>query len=226
MLAKEGFKLVDPGRYQNLTDDFSAQITAFPMASVEIVTGVVLPPDFTTFWTQANQKGFKPKAVERRQVRSCSRSALEALGKTGNNLSSEVWWSPSHPVQVVAERPVGGRACRRLHRRRPAGNGRSRSASSIRCSSSAVDTLKRAADPTDPAALVKSIAKIDLQTITGPIKFGQENVPPFAARQRLARRRWSAASGSSRTTASTTSSSSTTRPIRRIPVAGKMEPIA
>jgi branched-chain amino acid transport system substrate-binding protein len=44
----------------------------------------------------------------------------------------------------------------------------------------AVDTLKRAADPTDPAAIVESISKVDLQTITGPIKFGQENVPPFA----------------------------------------------
>src|SRR5882757_6286486 len=98
VLAKDGFKLVDPGRYQNLTDDFSAQITAFTNGGVDIVTGVVLPPDFTTFWTQANQKGFKPKAVS---VGKCILFpvALEALGKTGNNLSSEVWWSPSHPFK-------------------------------------------------------------------------------------------------------------------------------
>ena len=30
---------------------------------IQILTGVVLPPDFTTFWNQALQQGFKPKAA-------------------------------------------------------------------------------------------------------------------------------------------------------------------
>ena len=51
VLEKGGYKLTDPGRYQNLTDNFSAQIGAFKSASCEIVTGVVLPPDFTTLAT-------------------------------------------------------------------------------------------------------------------------------------------------------------------------------
>ena len=51
VLAKQGFTLTDPGRFQNLTDDFSAQISAFRGANAEIVTGVVIPPDFTTFAT-------------------------------------------------------------------------------------------------------------------------------------------------------------------------------
>src|SRR5262245_16493463 len=37
-LEKQGYKLVDPGRYQNLTDNFSAQITTFKNASCQIVT--------------------------------------------------------------------------------------------------------------------------------------------------------------------------------------------
>ena len=98
MLAKQGFTLVDPGRYQNLTDDFSAQISAFRDGKVEIVTGVVLPPDFTTFWTQANQQGFKPKAASVGKA-ILFPVAVEALGKTGHNLSSEVWWTPSHPFK-------------------------------------------------------------------------------------------------------------------------------
>src|SRR5262245_66449240 len=61
VLAQKGYKLTDPGRYQNLTDDFSAQISAFKKGNVEIVTGVVIPPDWTTFWKQAQQQGFKPK---------------------------------------------------------------------------------------------------------------------------------------------------------------------
>ena len=63
VLAKQGFTLTDPGRFQNLTDDFSAQISAFRGANAEIVTGVVIPPDFTTFWNQSQQKGYKPKVV-------------------------------------------------------------------------------------------------------------------------------------------------------------------
>jgi branched-chain amino acid transport system substrate-binding protein len=58
VLDAQGYKLTDPGRYQNLTDDFSAQIAAFKGANCEIITGVVLPPDFTTFWNQATQQGF------------------------------------------------------------------------------------------------------------------------------------------------------------------------
>ena len=98
VLAKDGYKLTDPGRYQNLTDNFSAQIGAFKSANAEIVTGVVLPPDFTTFWKQALQQGFRPK------IASIGKAilfpvAVEALGKNGNNLSSEVWWSPNHPFK-------------------------------------------------------------------------------------------------------------------------------
>ena len=38
-LDKAGFKLFDPGRYQNLTDNFSAQIAAFKAANAQILTG-------------------------------------------------------------------------------------------------------------------------------------------------------------------------------------------
>src|SRR5262249_50124965 len=61
VLAEKGYKLIDPGRYQNLTDNFTAQINAFKAGGCEIVTGVVIPPDFTTFWTQARQQGFRPR---------------------------------------------------------------------------------------------------------------------------------------------------------------------
>src|SRR4051795_9173449 len=61
--------IYDPGRYQDLTDDFSAQIAAFRKNEVEIVTGVVIPPAFTTFWNQANQK--RSSRRRRRSARRC-----------------------------------------------------------------------------------------------------------------------------------------------------------
>ncbi len=97
-LKAAGFKLVDPGRYQAPSDDFSAQIAEFKKNNVEIVSGVMIPPDFTTFWTQAAQQGFKPKIVTVGKALLFP-AAIEALGDRGVGLSSEVWWTPSHPFK-------------------------------------------------------------------------------------------------------------------------------
>jgi branched-chain amino acid transport system substrate-binding protein len=62
------------------------------------VTGVLIPPDFTNFWTQARQQGFKPKAVTVGKALLFPRS-VEALGPIGEGLSTEIWWSPNHPFK-------------------------------------------------------------------------------------------------------------------------------
>ena len=95
-LAEKGYALTDPGRYQNNTDDFSSYISRFKGEGCEIVTGVMIPPDFTTFWTQARQQGFVPRVASIGKAILCP-VAVEALGDGGDNLSSEVWWSPKHP---------------------------------------------------------------------------------------------------------------------------------
>ena len=95
-LTAMGYTLNDPGRFQNGTQDFSAQIAAFKKDGVEIVTGVVIPPDAKTFLTQARQQGFKPKVITLGKALLFP-GAIEALGELGHGLSTEVWWSPSHP---------------------------------------------------------------------------------------------------------------------------------
>ncbi|MBF5005768.1 ABC transporter substrate-binding protein [Diaphorobacter caeni] len=95
-LQTMGFPLTDPGRFQSGTQDFSAQISAFKRDGVEIVTGVVIPPDAKTFLTQARQQGFKPKVITLGKALLFP-SAIEALGDLGIGLTTEVWWSPSHP---------------------------------------------------------------------------------------------------------------------------------
>jgi branched-chain amino acid transport system substrate-binding protein len=95
-LAAMGYSLTDPGRFQNMNQDFSAQIAAFKKDGVEIVTGVVIPPDAKTFLTQAKQQGFKPKVITLGKALLFP-GAIEALGELGEGLTTEVWWSPSHP---------------------------------------------------------------------------------------------------------------------------------
>jgi len=178
VLSRLGYKLTDPGRYQNLTDDFSAQIAAFRKAEVEVLTGVVIPPDFTTFWTQASQKGFRPKAASVGKALLFP-VAVEALGKAGNNLSSEVWWTPAHPFKsslTGASAAEFGKAYQEATGKQwtqPIGFAHA-------LFELAVDALKRSADPKDAKANIAAIGAADLQTLVGPIKFGQDNVPPFA----------------------------------------------
>ncbi|HEY9029046.1 MAG TPA: ABC transporter substrate-binding protein, partial [Burkholderiaceae bacterium] len=95
-LGAMGYTLTDPGRFQNGTQDFSAQIAAFKRDNVEIVTGVVIPPDAKTFLTQARQQGFKPKVITLGKALLFP-GAIDALGELGDGLTTEVWWSPSHP---------------------------------------------------------------------------------------------------------------------------------
>ena len=97
-LEKNGYRLVHPSHFQTLTDNFSAQISAFKEAGVEIVTGNMIPPDFTTFWTQARQQGLRPKICTITKALLFP-SSVESVGQTANNLSTEVWWSPTFPYK-------------------------------------------------------------------------------------------------------------------------------
>lgn len=92
----EGYEINDPGLYPNGTQDFSSQISAFKSNGDEILTGVPIPPDFTTFWQQAQQQGFNPKIATIGKALLFP-SAIEALGEIGNNLGTEVWWTPTYP---------------------------------------------------------------------------------------------------------------------------------
>ena len=180
VLAEKGFTLTDPGRYQNLTDDFSAQISAFKAANCEILTGVVLPPDFTTFWNQALQQGFRPK------IASVGKAilfpvAVEALGDTGHNLSSEVWWSPSHPFSSS----LTGQSAKDFAAAYEQATGRqwTQPIGFVHALFEvALDVMKRSADASDADAVVEAIAATDLQTIVGPIAWGAGPLPPFAVK--------------------------------------------
>lgn len=180
VLAEKGYKLTDSGRYQNLTDDFSAQINAFKQANVEIVTGVMIPPDFTTFWNQARQQGFKPKIASVGKA-ILFPQAVEALGEGGHNLSSEVWWTPNHPFKSsltgasCAELASGFTAATQRPWTQPIGFVHA-------LFEVAVDAMKRVGDPTDPDAVAQALAATRLDTIVGPLAWDGKGVPPFAAR--------------------------------------------
>ena len=179
VLDAQGFTLTDTGRYQNLTDDFSAQINAFKAANCEIVTGVPIPPDFTTFWTQAKQQGFNPKAASIGKA-ILFPQAVEALGDQGHNLSSEVWWSPSHPFASsltgvsAADLAAGYTAATGKQWTQPIGFVHA-------LFEMAADVMGRVADSRDPDEVTSAIAATQLSSMVGRIAFDGAGLPPFAA---------------------------------------------
>jgi branched-chain amino acid transport system substrate-binding protein len=167
-LAKAGYKLVDPGRYQVMNNDFTAQITAYKNAGCEIVTGNMIPPDFATFWSQAAQQGFRPKIVTIGKALLFP-SVIESLGARGNGLTSEVWWSPNHPFKssLTGQSPAQLTAAYVAATKRPWTQpvGFQHALFEV-----AIDVLKRA-KALAPKAILDSIIATDYRSIVGPIKW-------------------------------------------------------
>jgi len=166
--------ITDPGRFQDGTQDFSAQIAAFKTAGVDIVTGVVIPPDAKTFLTQARQQGLKPKVITLGKALLFP-GAIEALGDLGDGLTTEVWWSPSHPftssltkqsARALADAYEAG-----AHKQWTQPIGFAHALFEV-----AADTLRRskslgAKDVRD------SLVATNLNTVVGPVKWGGQG--PF-----------------------------------------------
>ena len=58
----------------------------------------MIPPDFSTFWSQAAQQGFHPKVVTIGKALLFP-SVINSLGARGAGLTSEIWWTPNHPFK-------------------------------------------------------------------------------------------------------------------------------
>ena len=175
-LEKAGYKLVDPGRYQPLNNDFSSQISAFKKAGVEIVTGVMIPPDFATFWSQAAQQGFKPKVVTVGKALLFP-SSIEALGDRGDGLTTEIWWSPNHPFKSS----LTGQTTRELCEAYTKGTGKQWTQPlgfAHALFEIAFDVVKRTKDRNDPESVLAALVDTNLDTIIGPISWkGGPNNP-------------------------------------------------
>jgi branched-chain amino acid transport system substrate-binding protein len=97
-LEKAGYTIVDPGAYQDGTNDYSAQIAKFKSEGVEIFNTFPIPPDFATFWRQAAQQGLT-RQIKIAQIAKTGLfvSQISALGSLGFNLASAAYWAPTWP---------------------------------------------------------------------------------------------------------------------------------
>ncbi|HJW59389.1 MAG TPA: ABC transporter substrate-binding protein, partial [Actinomycetota bacterium] len=180
---------VDPGRYPNLSDDFSAQIAAFKNEKVEIVTGVPIPPDWTTFWKQASQQGFQPKIASVGKALLFPAS-VEALGDIGDGMSTEVWWSPAHPFKSSLTSETAAQVAGQYE----AATGRqwTQPIGFVHALFEvAASVLQRAGDVGDKQALADAIKATSLSTIVGKVDWSRAQADfPNVSRTPLVGGQW------------------------------------
>lgn len=174
-LAAQGVELTDPGRYQPLSDDFSNFISEFKNAGCEIVTGVMIPPDFGTFWAQAAQQGFNPKVATIGKA-ILFPSVIEALGDRGVGLTSEIWWSPNHPFNSS----LTGTSAHELANGFTAATGRPWTQPigfKHALFEVVADVVGRAEDLDDADAIAAAIKETKMSTIVGGVDWSNGPVP-------------------------------------------------
>ncbi len=98
LLKKAGYTIIDPGAYQDGSNDYSSQIALFKSKNCEIFNTFPIPPDFATFWRQAAQQGYT-KMVKIAQIAKTGlfSSQVEALGSLGKNLATGFYWGETWP---------------------------------------------------------------------------------------------------------------------------------
>jgi branched-chain amino acid transport system substrate-binding protein len=174
LFKNAGYTVVDGGAFQDGTEDYTTQIASFKKAGAEIGTGIFIPPDFTNFWKQAAQQGWKPPIATYTKALLFPQS-VEALGAIANQLTTEVWWSPMHPFksafinQTCQEFAADFEATEKQQWTQPLLH--------FLLFDWASDVLKRTTSVDDKNAIVTAVLGTNLETIAGTVDFTGQVVP-------------------------------------------------
>lgn len=169
------FGLSDPGRFDMPLASYAAAVKKFKADNVELIYGVIPPPEFTTFYNEAAQQKFQPKLVYAGKTNEFP-AAIEGLGARAENLITEVWWAPVYPYSST----MTGQTAQELADEYEKVSGRQWSMPlGFRHSLFEVvfDALKRAESLDKPESIQKAISATDLKTICGPINFATGPFP-------------------------------------------------
>jgi branched-chain amino acid transport system substrate-binding protein len=212
-LAQAGYRLIDPGRYQLMNNDFTSQITRFKEAGAEIVTGNMIPPDFATFWSQAAQQNFHPKIVTIGKALLFP-SVVNSLGPRGNGLTSEIWWTPNYPFRSG----LTGQSAQQLRDAYTAATKRPWSQPigyQHALFEVAIDVLRRAKS-LQPKAILDAIVATNYNSMVGPVHWSGQPVKNVS-KTPLVAGQWQRRAGSFELVITAN------KPAPEIPVGGKLE---
>jgi len=171
-----GLTATVPSDFTIGAESFTTQINEFKKAGCEIGVGMFVPPDFTTFWSQAIQQGWKPKVASFGKALLMPES-LAALGDIANGLTTEVWWMASHPFKSAL---LNGESCQQFadEYTNRTGNQWTQPLLHFIIFEMAVDVLRRTTNVDDKQAIMAAVKSMKVETIGGVIDFSAPVEPP------------------------------------------------
>lgn len=91
-----GYTIVDPGRFPQGTNDYSAIISQIQKEGCDILVASLLTPELATLWAQVQQLGYHPKiAILSKGMHFAA--DMKNLGPSAENVCIETQWSPEFP---------------------------------------------------------------------------------------------------------------------------------
>ena len=177
-LTAAGYTIVDPGPYEDGTNDYSAQISTFKTASCDIFNTFPIPPDFATFWKQASPAGFVPKIAQIAKT-GLFPSQIEDLGALGPGLASAAYWTPTFPYSSI----LLGLSSADLASGYTTATGKQWNqdlGTTAALFDVATSAIQGATDAKDKAALAAAIGKVNITSAVGKIDFTSGPFPNVA----------------------------------------------
>ncbi len=178
MLSGAGFEETAAGPFPISANDFSNAVAQFSAAKPDILTGFMYPNHFIPFWNQVQQAGLSPKVCAMAAA-FLFPSGVEALGKMGDGMATEVWWSPRFPYTST----ITGQSAEALAAQweeeakrqwtQPLGYGHA-------LWEVGLAALKNSNDPLDPDAVRDAIANLKSDTVIGPVNFAESPIKSVA----------------------------------------------
>ncbi len=188
-MAAAGYTLVSPPAFPSGSLDFTQQVNLFKDRGVDILTGVLPPTDFQIFWKQAVSMDFSPKIITVAKALLFPQS-VQALGRDGNNLGTEVWWSPYHRFRSsltgVTPETLASDFTQKTGTPWVQTLGFVHALYEI-----ATEALAQVGSLGDRAALAAAIGKLRVNTIVGEVGFGgSADIPKNVAKTPLVGGQW------------------------------------
>ena len=162
----KGYSYGDPGRYQDGAEDYAGILSQLRKQGAEVLNGVATPSDFATFWVQAGEQGFRPKASTVAKAVLLP-SGVEALGDKGGGQTTECWFHPTFPYTGAASGLTAKQLCDAWERDK--GAQWVQPLCLLGQFEVCTDVLRRCKDPPDKAAVVEAIKQTKTTTVGGPV---------------------------------------------------------
>lgn len=179
-LQEAGFEVFDAGPYENMTADFSNQITYFKQNGVEIINTFPFPPDFPVFWRQAAQLGLAQQVKVMQMAKAGLFAAeMEGLGQLGYGLCTGAYWHKAFPTKS----PATGLTSAELADGFEANLGKQwsqQAGAQAAVLDVAMAALTASGSPKDKSAVASALDTLQAETAVGTVDFANGPMPNIA----------------------------------------------